>query len=159
MRNLIDNKTNTIYSCDIINRIAELQELVDEQQDRIEEIKETLDYEQEQLTVASIAELEDELAELQNRNYLYCEKGELADLNKLAEEASSVTSEWEYGVSLIRDSHFKKHTIDEAYAIEESDKLGYWPFNCIDWDKATEELRADYTSIDFDGVTYLVCHN
>ena len=32
--------------------------------------------------------------------------------------------------------------------------MSNWPFNCIDWEKAAEELQQDYMSIDFDGVTY-----
>lgn len=29
-----------------------------------------------------------------------------------------------------------------------------WPCTCIDWDQAARELKYDYTSADFDGVTY-----
>lgn len=31
-----------------------------------------------------------------------------------------------------------------------------WPFTCIDWDKAAQELQMDYTSVEFDGITYWV---
>jgi len=31
-----------------------------------------------------------------------------------------------------------------------------WPNNCIDWDEATDLLKQDYFSVDFDGVDYLI---
>ena len=31
-----------------------------------------------------------------------------------------------------------------------------WPLYCIDWEYAARELKHDYTSVDFDGVTYWV---
>ena len=31
-----------------------------------------------------------------------------------------------------------------------------WPNRCIDWEQAARELRMDYTSVDFDGVTYWI---
>lgn len=30
-----------------------------------------------------------------------------------------------------------------------------WPFTCIDWTKAAEDLAGNYTSFGFDGVEYL----
>ncbi|KVE35712.1 hypothetical protein [Burkholderia sp. BDU5] len=29
-----------------------------------------------------------------------------------------------------------------------------WPNNCIDWERAARELQVDYSSVEFDGVTY-----
>ena len=29
------------------------------------------------------------------------------------------------------------------------------PFDCIDWEKAADALRQDYSSIDYQGTTYL----
>lgn len=31
-----------------------------------------------------------------------------------------------------------------------------WPLRHIDWDAAAEELKQDYTSVEFDGVTYWI---
>ena len=31
-----------------------------------------------------------------------------------------------------------------------------WPYTCIDWEQAARELRYDYTSVDFDDVTYWI---
>ena len=61
-----------------------------------------------------------------------------------------------YPVTAIRDSYFKD------YAQELAEDCGMihnglaWPLTCIDWDQAARELRMDYTSVEFDGVTYWV---
>lgn len=59
-----------------------------------------------------------------------------------------------YPVTLVRDSYF------EAYAQQLAEDIGavgeevHWPYTCIDWEWAARELRMDYTSVEFDGVTY-----
>lgn len=59
-----------------------------------------------------------------------------------------------FPVTLVRDTYF----VD--YARELADDIGAvpseytWPTSCIDWDRAARELRMDYTSTEFDGVTY-----
>ena len=32
-----------------------------------------------------------------------------------------------------------------------------WPYTCVDWERAADELRQDYSSTEFDGKTYLYC--
>ncbi len=84
------------------------------------------------------------------------ENSELAALKALAEEASGYAPDWTYGEALIRDSHF------EDYARETAEDCGMlkdatsWPLRCIDWKEAAEELQQDYTSVEFDGVTYWI---
>jgi hypothetical protein len=62
--------------------------------------------------------------------------------------------EWESGVTFIKDSYF------EDFAEDEADQLGLvedrwkWPYCCIDWQKAAEQLQQDYSSVEFDGETY-----
>lgn len=81
---------------------------------------------------------------------------ELAALKALAEEAEGYAADWRYGETLIRDSYF------ETYAQELADDIGAipddvaWPLTCIDWEAAARELQQDYTSVDFDGVTYWI---
>ena len=43
------------------------------------------------------------------------------------------------------------HVPGEGYY--KTDKI--WSY-CIDWDRAAEDLKMDYSAIDFDGVTYYV---
>lgn len=77
---------------------------------------------------------------------------ELADLEAFIAEG---TSEWEYGETLIRDTHFRDYTQELAEECGDIDfrKLS-WPLTCIDWDQAARELQYDYTSADFAGVAY-----
>lgn len=88
-----------------------------------------------------------------------CEAGDLADadlLSSLTDLASYGESlgDWEYGVTLVRDSYFKSYAQELAEDLELIDKSCQWPCYCIDWERAARELQMDYTSIDFDGVTY-----
>lgn len=65
--------------------------------------------------------------------------------------------EWEgdwYPVTLVRDSYFKDYAEELAGEIGAIDPNARWPANCIDWEKAARELRIDYTSGEFAGVTY-----
>ena len=58
-------------------------------------------------------------------------------------------------MTLIKDSYFV------AYAEELACDVGlikdplHWPFDCIDWGAAADELQGDYSSVDFAGETYL----
>lgn len=50
----------------------------------------------------------------------------------------------------------------EEFAEDEAEQLGYfqncdknaWPYNCIDWREAADQLKDDYSSVEFDGETY-----
>jgi hypothetical protein len=80
---------------------------------------------------------------------------ELEALKALEAEAEPYVSDWRYGEALIRDSYFK------AYACELVSDIGDLPrdlpsYLVIDWDATAENIRADYTSVDFAGVTYWV---
>lgn len=81
---------------------------------------------------------------------------ELAILSKLAEEAEGYAADWKYGETLIRDSYFRTYAEELAEDIGAINHEASWPNNCIDWDRACRELQMDYTSVDFDGVTYWV---
>jgi hypothetical protein len=59
-----------------------------------------------------------------------------------------------YPVTLIRDSYFKDYAQELAEDIGAINSDASWPNNCIDWDKAARELQMDYSSVEFDGVTY-----
>lgn len=83
------------------------------------------------------------------------ELAELATLKALAEEGSDCSAEWDYGATLIRDSYFVEYCKDMLVDI------GDLPKNLphyieIDWDKTADNLKADYASVDFDGVEYFV---
>lgn len=84
---------------------------------------------------------------------------ELASLRALLDELKGYGGdhEWNgdwYPVTLIRDSYFKEYAQDLADDIGAINADATWPNNCIDWDRAARELRMDYTSAEFEGVTY-----
>lgn len=82
------------------------------------------------------------------------EQEELKALEALAEECDGNVSDWEHGETLIRDSYFADYAQELAEDIGAISKDQSWPNNCIDWEQAARELQMDYTSVDFDGVTY-----
>lgn len=81
---------------------------------------------------------------------------ELATLEALAAEGANSAPDWTHGVALIRDSYFETYAQDFARDIGALKDDGNWPYGYIDWARAAEALQMDYTSIDFDGVTYWV---
>lgn len=80
------------------------------------------------------------------------EKAELATLKDLEKQAG--TSEWSYGVVLIRESYFKDYAVELAEDLGAIGSDTQWPATHIDWNAAADELLIDYSAIDFDGVTY-----
>jgi hypothetical protein len=87
------------------------------------------------------------------------DKEELKSLKKLMKNCEGMGGDEEYKgiwypLLLIREDYF------EDYAQQEAEDLGLiktdlsWPYNCIDWEEAAEQLKLDYTDIDFKGVTY-----
>lgn len=81
---------------------------------------------------------------------------EYETLKTLAEECAGYAPDWKYGETLIRDSYFKEYAQQLAEDIGAIDRNAAWPMCCIDWDQAAEELKQDYTSVDYDGVTYWI---
>ena len=84
------------------------------------------------------------------------EREELAALLALREEVKSVTGEWVYGVALINDAYFEEYARDLAEEIGAIKRNVSWPYTCIDWSAAADELRHDYASVEFCGVEYWV---
>ena len=82
---------------------------------------------------------------------------ELDDLVALAIEASDYAADWEYGETLIRDTYFQDYAeqlAEDIGAIPSEQQA--WPLYCIDWERAARDLQMDYTSVEFDGVTYWI---
>lgn len=63
-------------------------------------------------------------------------------------------SEWDAGVSFIHDDYFEQYARDFAEDIGAIQKETQWPATCIDWGRATNELKMDYTEIEIGGDTY-----
>jgi antirestriction protein len=77
------------------------------------------------------------------------------ELVALDKEASEYAEDWQYGVTLIRDTYFV------TYAQEFAEEIGAmpdnaWPLYCIDWEYAARELQHDYTLVRFADTDYWV---
>lgn len=59
--------------------------------------------------------------------------------------------EW-YPSELIEDENFTEHAQELAEDI--GMEVSKWPYTCIDWEKAADELKMDYSCADLDGETY-----
>lgn len=83
-----------------------------------------------------------------------------ADTDKQAllafnQEGESLTSEWRHGETVIRRSYF----VD--YCDELCKDVGDIPkdipiYIAIDWERTAKNIEVDYSTLDFDGVEYLV---
>lgn len=114
----IDNGENVIDSRDVIARIEELEELLEDGQ-----------------------EYEDE-------------REELKTLKAFAEEAEGC-GDWKDGETLIRESYFTQYCEELLKDCGELPKDIPW-YIVIDWEKTADHIRIDYTSLDLDGITYLI---
>lgn len=141
------NHDDTIDSRDIIKRIEELTDSLRVVCDELHGENGATNEE----FAAWLAKVSDDA----NCGDYYGDITELLALKALADEAEGC-ADWRHGEQLIRDSYF------ETYAQELADDCGMinsdagWPNNCIDWERAARELQMDYTSVDFDGVTYWI---
>lgn len=59
-----------------------------------------------------------------------------------------------YPVTLIHDAHFEDYAREMAEDIGAVQADAEWPAYCIDWERAANDLRIDYSSVDFNGETY-----
>lgn len=78
---------------------------------------------------------------------------ELESLIRLREECE------QYGFAdytyLIRDDHFVQYAQEYWEEIGGANiQVNHWPYNHIDWEAAADELKYEWSEIDFDGVTY-----
>lgn len=106
------------------------------------------------MTYLSSHDLIAEQAELESRDDLDDDERERLDaIRELADEG---IPDWLYGATLIPESEF------EGYARDFADDIGAvadnagWPHSHIDWKAAADELRQDFTEVEFMGETYLV---
>lgn len=154
----ISTADDIIDSRDVIKRIDELRDELAQWQDAIETATEALESAPDNSGEADQEGVENALdhAQCALREWEEAEGAELKALETLQEAAEGYTPDWRHGVTLIRDSYFEHYARDLADDIGEIDRNAGWPYTCIDWKQAAEELQMDYTSVDFDGITYWV---
>ena len=139
MQSTIDNTQDVLDSREIIGRIEELEA------ERADLVSEATDDTNVEIAAAKTA-----LADWDEDNLV-----ELDALKSLAEQASS-SPDWQYGETLVRDSHFTIYAEELAEDCGMLDHKATWPYTCIDWDLAVRDLKMDYYCVDFDGIDYWV---
>jgi uncharacterized protein (UPF0335 family) len=158
------NSDEIIDSRYVIERIEELE---DERDTLVEDIKESLDeFEEhagESYDEATVGRIVDdaklvvlEASILERRATLVewdDDNGELKELKELASGCSDY-SDWKDGVMLIRDNYFETYAQQFAEDTGAIPKDLSWPACHIDWEAACESLQQDYTAVEWDGVTY-----
>ena len=65
------------------------------------------------------------------------------------------SGEWRHGITFVRDDYFEDYARDLAAELGDIKSEVSWPYTCIDWEQAADELRTDYTEVEYDGETYL----
>lgn len=80
---------------------------------------------------------------------------EFIRLREFDSEGSDYAPDWRYGETIIREDYFAE------YAEEMIKDVGDMPaetpgYIAIDWDKTAENIKVDYTEIEYDGTTFLV---
>jgi hypothetical protein len=87
------------------------------------------------------------------------EREELSKLIELLDDlrGRGGDEEWRgdwYPITLVRDSYFKDYAQELADELDLIPSDARWPATCINWEEAADQLKVDYTTVDFDGVTY-----
>lgn len=123
----IDNTDDIIDSRDIDARIEELEDMMND------------------------CEGEDAIDEWESTS----ESDELNYLRSLRDDLEGYCPDWKYGVTLIRDSYFQEYAEELIKDIGDlpAELPGYIEAH-IDWKGVADDIQQDYTSGEFDGVTY-----
>lgn len=101
-----------------------------------------------------IIERIDELTDECESSYLdYDDYTELCTLSDIAEDCKQYANEWQYGEQLIRRSYFEDYMdelMEDTYPLPKN--MPFWMSIKLDYNA----LKQDYSSVDFDGVEYLI---
>lgn len=114
--------------------VRDLHKEADKIKDKIEDLTEEIN---------DITKDEDQINDLNEQ---------INELKDKLKEMESITDYVDINKMLINDDNFEDYARELAYDIY--DIHDNWPFDCIDWKQAADELRSDYYSVKYDGETY-----
>jgi len=73
-------------------------------------------------------------------------------LKAFCEEIDSMSGESLLdGITIIADHYFENYAEELAEDVCDMKSADSWPFNHIDWEDAADELKTDYSSVEWDG--------
>ena len=81
------------------------------------------------------------------------EQGELGNLVNLKEEVGD--GGWDFGITFIPEDEFGDYAREFAEDVGAISNDAQWPATCIDWEQAANELKHDFSNVEYDGETYL----
>ena len=84
------------------------------------------------------------------------ETEELEILIDLQEQCQGYASDWAYGATLIHEKYFTEYTEDMCNDIGVVDTRNDNWWIVIDWEKTADNVKMDYTEVDFNGETYYI---
>ena len=132
------NCDDVIDSRDIIARIEELESELEAVLDGYQDAQDCIKNNGSQEALEAMPELE-----------------ELATLQKLAEEGEQYADDWRHGATLINVEYFTEYC--EELVKDIGDLPADTPdYLVIDWEATADNLKEDYTEIDFDGTPFYV---
>jgi vacuolar-type H+-ATPase subunit I/STV1 len=137
----------------------DLEDRRQELEDELETLKSAVTEAEEALAEADEDDRDDAEIELDQARrdldeWVADNQDELDALNNLRDEFDRRS--WRDGIVLIPDDDFEDYARDLAEDLYGNDiRKSSWPFDCIDWEQAADSLRMDYSSVDYEGVTYL----
>jgi hypothetical protein len=79
---------------------------------------------------------------------------EIEDLRAFVSDCEPYCDDWQYGATIIADRYFVEYAQELAEDCCDMKSAQSWPFNCIDWNEAAEELKQDYSCVECGGRTY-----
>lgn len=155
--NPVSNSDDVIDSRDVIAAVESLESQIEDcdfeieaKQDAIADCDSSTEEGRE-----SIADLNLDLDDLRNQKAGL--EDELRPLKLFADDAENCSSDWKYGATLIRDSYFEDFARQEVEDVGDLPKdLPWYIESNINWEGVAEDLQQDYSSVEFDGVTYWV---
>ena len=157
-RNTPRNSDSVIDSRDIIERIAELESELEDLVSYVFEAQETLDALNADDPLDTVETVETALKALsaaQEALETWDGQDELKALKALAEEAEGYAPDWYHGATLIHENHFTEYCQEMLEDCGDLPK-GLPSYIVIDWEATADNLKQDYTEVDFYGETYLV---
>ena len=104
------------------------------------------------------AELESALTDAESEvesAKVYFGDEEIEELEEL-ETLENEISEFRHGETMVPESDFEDYARQLAEDIGAISDDARWPCTCIDWERAADELRMDYSEVEYQGTTYLV---
>jgi DNA repair exonuclease SbcCD ATPase subunit len=102
-------------------------------------------------------ELEEALADAESEvesAKVYFGDDEIEELEEL-ETLENEISDFRHGETMIPESDFEDYARQFAEDIGAITDDAGWPCTCIDWERAADELRMDYSEVEYQGTTYL----